>query len=337
MSTTPIRRALISVSDKTGLVDLARALHRAGVEILSTGGTARALDAEDIPVTQVSDHTGFPEIMGGRIKTLHPRIHGGILARRGTDEAVMDEHGIAPVDLVVVNLYPFAEAVADPECSLEHGIENIDIGGPAMVRAAAKNQQHVAVVTDPDDYADVSAEIAGGGTSERTRRRLALKAFRHTAAYDAAIADWLGREENAADSLLPAVFQPRFERMQELVDDGTIQYDAYLVDEDQSVAAAYGAVCTPDPFLFGKADGEFGLPDDDYSLETGDRVVVLTDHEHLADVVEADELVEDRTVVAACRDEDVDVTDRLATAPDRTCDLDAASVALSQLSYIPKC
>jgi len=215
-STTPVRRALLSVSDKTGLEEFARALAAQEVELLSTGGTARALRDAGVAVTEVADHTGAPEIMGGRVKTLHPRIHGGILGRRDVDAEVMEQHDIAPIDLVVVNLYPFRETVARENVSRDEAIEQIDIGGPAMVRAAAKNQQHVAVVTDPDDYAEVSAEIAGGGTSERTRRRLALKAFRHTAAYDAAIAEWLGHEENAADSLLPAVFQPRFERMQEL-------------------------------------------------------------------------------------------------------------------------
>jgi phosphoribosylaminoimidazolecarboxamide formyltransferase/IMP cyclohydrolase len=215
-STTPVRRALLSVSDKTGVADFARALAAHDVELLSTGGTARALRDAGLAVTEVADHTGAPEIMGGRVKTLHPRIHGGILGRRDVDADVMEQHDIAPIDLVVVNLYPFRETVAREDATREEAIEQIDIGGPAMIRAAAKNQQHVAVVTDPADYDAVGAEIAEGGTRERTRRHLALKAFRHTAAYDAAIADWLGREERDADSLLPTVFQPRFERMQEL-------------------------------------------------------------------------------------------------------------------------
>ncbi|MDZ7828859.1 MAG: bifunctional phosphoribosylaminoimidazolecarboxamide formyltransferase/IMP cyclohydrolase [Halofilum sp. (in: g-proteobacteria)] len=213
---TPVRRALLSVSDKTGLADFARALAAQDVELLSTGGTARALRDAGLAVTEVADHTGAPEIMGGRVKTLHPRIHGGILGRRDVDAEVMEQYHIAPIDLVVVNLYPFRETVAREDVTREQAIEQIDIGGPAMVRAAAKNQQHVAVVTDPADYDTVGAEIAKGGTSEHTRRHLALKAFRHTAAYDAAIADWLGCEESDADSLLPTVFQPRFERMQEL-------------------------------------------------------------------------------------------------------------------------
>ena len=193
-SITPIRRALLSVSDKTGLEALARFLHERDVELLSTGGTARQLREAGIPVTEVSDITAFPEIMAGRVKTLHPRIHGGILGRRGTDDAVMAEHGIPPIDLVVVNLYPFEATVARPGCTLAEAIENIDIGGPAMVRAAAKNHAHVAVVVDPADYAALQAEIEErGGTTLATRYRLAVKAFEHTARYDGAIANHLGR------------------------------------------------------------------------------------------------------------------------------------------------
>jgi phosphoribosylaminoimidazolecarboxamide formyltransferase/IMP cyclohydrolase len=144
---TPIRRALISVSDKTGIVEFARALVLRDVQLLSTGGTFRLLRDNEIPVTEVSDHTGFPEMMDGRVKTLHPKIHGGILGRRGQDDAVMAEHNIAPIDLVVVNLYPFAKTVADPECTLENAIENIDIGGPTMVRAAAKTMSMSALLS----------------------------------------------------------------------------------------------------------------------------------------------------------------------------------------------
>ena len=146
-----IQRALISVSDKTGVVEFAKKLHQAGVEILSTGGTASLLADNAIPVIEVSDHTGFPEMMAGRVKTLHPKIHGGILGRRGTDEAVMQEHGIAPIDLVVVNLYPFEQTVAKPDCDLATAIENIDIGGPTLIRAAAKNHAAVIVVVDSGD------------------------------------------------------------------------------------------------------------------------------------------------------------------------------------------
>jgi phosphoribosylaminoimidazolecarboxamide formyltransferase/IMP cyclohydrolase len=191
---TPIRRALLSVSDKTGLVDFARFLASRGVELLSTGGTARLLREAGLAVKDVSEHTGFPEMMDGRVKTLHPKVHGGILGRRGVDDAVMAEHGIAPIDLVVVNLYPFAEATAKPGCSYEDAVENIDIGGPTMVRAAAKNHRDVTIVVNPADYAGVQAEIeAQGGVSAATRLDLAVRAFEHTAAYDGMIANYFGR------------------------------------------------------------------------------------------------------------------------------------------------
>jgi len=189
-----ITRALISVSDKTGVADFARDLHEAGVEILSTGGTARLLKEAGIPVVEVGDYTGFPEMMDGRVKTLHPKIHGGILGRRGTDDEVMEEHGIGRIDLVAVNLYPFQQAVADPDCPLEHAIENIDIGGPTMIRAAAKNHRDVAVVVDPRDYGRIVQEMRenAGKVSEATCFELAVKTFEHTAQYDGAIANWLG-------------------------------------------------------------------------------------------------------------------------------------------------
>lgn len=187
-----ILRALISVSDKNGIVKFAALLHRAGVEILSTGGTAKELAANDIPVVEVAGVTGFPEIMGGRVKTLHPKIHGGILGRRDVDTRVMQEHGINAIDLVVVNLYPFQQTIANKDCTLENAIENIDIGGPAMIRAAAKNNRDVVVVTDPADYSTVIAQLTqNGGCSDDTRFSLAQKAFAHTAQYDSAIANYL--------------------------------------------------------------------------------------------------------------------------------------------------
>lgn len=189
-----ITRALISVSDKTGVVEFARDLAEAGVEILSTGGTARLLRENAVSVMEVSDYTGFPEMMDGRVKTLHPKIHGGILGRRGPDDAVMEEHGIGRIDLVAVNLYPFQQAVADPECSLDNAIENIDIGGPTMIRAAAKNHRDVAVVVDPRDYGTIIQEMRknAGQVSDSTCFRLAVKTFEHTANYDGAIANHLG-------------------------------------------------------------------------------------------------------------------------------------------------
>lgn len=192
----PIRRALLSVSDKSGIETLARALHEQGVEILSTGGTAKLLSNAGIPVKEVSAHTGSPEIMDGRVKTLHPKIHGGILARRGLDDAVMAEHGIDAIDLVVVNLYPFQATIAKPDCGFEEAIENIDIGGPTMLRAAAKNHAFVTVIVNPEDYAPVLESIAQqGGVSDSLRRELAMKCFEHTAAYDGAIANYLGAKQ----------------------------------------------------------------------------------------------------------------------------------------------
>jgi phosphoribosylaminoimidazolecarboxamide formyltransferase/IMP cyclohydrolase len=187
-----IRRALISVSDKSGVVELARALTSAGVELLSTGGTFKLLVDNGISATEVSRHTGFPEIMDGRVKTLHPKIHGGILGRRGIDDTVMVEHGIDPIDLVVLNLYPFEATVAKPGVSLEDAIENIDIGGPAMLRAAAKNWADVAILTEPAQYADLIAAVKStGGTSRQLRFALAVAAFNHVSNYDAAISDFL--------------------------------------------------------------------------------------------------------------------------------------------------
>src|SRR5687768_6789557 len=174
-----IRRALLSVSDKTGVVELARALAARNVELLSTGGTAQALRDAGLAVTDVSKYTGFPEIMDGRVKTLHPRVHGGLLGRRGIDDAVMEKHDIPRIDLLAVNLYPFAATVAKPDCTYADAIENIDIGGPAMVRAASKNHESVTVVVDPSDYARVLGDLDAnaGATSIDTRATLAAKAF----------------------------------------------------------------------------------------------------------------------------------------------------------------
>jgi len=191
---TKVSRALISVSDKTGIGEFARALQQQGIEILSTGGTARLLADAGIPVVEVSDYTGFPEMMAGRVKTLHPKIHGGILARRGIDEAVMAENAIGAIDLVVVNLYPFEQTVARDDCDLSLAIENIDIGGPTMLRAAAKNHAAVTVVVDSADYTVVLEELQqqDNRVSDATRYRLAVKTFEHTARYDGAIANYLG-------------------------------------------------------------------------------------------------------------------------------------------------
>ena len=212
-----VRRALISVSDKSGVVELAQALHEVGVKLLSTGGTAKLFAEHGIPVTEIADYTGFPEIMDGRVKTLHPKIHGGILGRRGTDDAVMQAHDIEPIDLVVINLYPFQETVSKPDCTLEDAIENIDIGGPAMVRAAAKNHESVAVVVDPADYPDLLNEMASnsGSLSDETRFSLAIKAYEHTASYDGTIANYFGRMvQKPDDSQFPRTINFQFRHAQ---------------------------------------------------------------------------------------------------------------------------
>jgi phosphoribosylaminoimidazolecarboxamide formyltransferase/IMP cyclohydrolase len=191
----PIKRALLSVSDKTGIVEFARTLADKGVELLSTGGTAKLLAADGIPVTEVSDYTGHPEIMDGRVKTLHPKVHGGILARRGIDEAVMDENNISAIDMVVVNLYPFANTVSYENCTMENAVENIDIGGPTMVRAAAKNHKDVTIIVNTSDYDRVIAEMNANENSVTypTRFDLAIAAYEHTASYDGMIANYFGK------------------------------------------------------------------------------------------------------------------------------------------------
>ena len=213
---TPVRRALLSVSDKRGIVELARALAARGVALLSTGGTAKLLKESRLEVTEVSAYTGFPEIMDGRVKTLHPRVHGALLGRRGTDDAVMLEHGIEPIDLLVVNLYPFAQTVARPDCSYDEGVENIDIGGPAMLRAAAKNHAHVAVLVDPADYDAVLAALAAGGTDFALRQRLAARAYAHTARYDTMVTDWLARQGGSPATPFPEALELRYVKRLEL-------------------------------------------------------------------------------------------------------------------------
>src|SRR5262245_57888042 len=195
-----IRQALLSVSDKSGLIPFAKGLAARGIRFLSTGGTARALTEAGLEVTDVGTYTGFPEMLDGRVKTLHPKVHAGILARRDlpAHAAALREHAIPTIDLVVVNLYPFRQTVANPDCTLEDAIENIDIGGPSMVRAAAKNWPHVGVVVDPEDYPAVLAELAQQrALSDETRFRLMRKAFAYTASYDGAIANWLTARDAA--------------------------------------------------------------------------------------------------------------------------------------------
>ena len=219
MPAVKIKRALLSVSDKHGLLELAHALARHGVELLSTGGTARALRDAGLAVKDVSEHTGFPEMMDGRVKTLHPMVHGGLLGRAGTDDAVMAEHGIAPIDLLVLNLYPFALVSANPDSSMDEVIENIDIGGPAMLRSAAKNFARVAVATDPSQYAGIVDELDGndGTLSGRTRFALSVAAFNNVAQYDACISDYLSSiTEDGSRSLFPAQQNGSFVKVMDL-------------------------------------------------------------------------------------------------------------------------
>jgi phosphoribosylaminoimidazolecarboxamide formyltransferase/IMP cyclohydrolase len=221
-SHTPVRRALLSVSDKSGIVEFARELAARGVELLSTGGTYKLLRASGLDAVEVSAHTGFPEMMDGRVKTLHPKIHGGLLGRRDVDGDVMQQHGIAAIDLLVVNLYPFEATVAKPDCTRDDAIENIDIGGPAMLRAAAKNHAWVAVLTDPADYAAVLAEIDAGGTTQATRFRLAIKTYALTARYDAAVSAYLsslhdnGTRDAFAPPAFPGILGLQFEKLQDM-------------------------------------------------------------------------------------------------------------------------
>ena len=260
-----VRRALISVSDKTGLVDFARGLRDLGVELLSTGGTYRLLKENGLEVTEVADYTGFPEMMDGRVKTLHPRVHGGILARRGQDEAVMAEHGIQAIDMVVVNLYPFEATVARPDCSLEDAIENIDIGGPTMVRAAAKNHASVNIVVNADDYGTILEEMRAhdGATTQATRFDLAIKAYQHTAAYDGAIANHFGKLVAGGSEQFPRTFNTQFHKVQEMrYGENPHQGAAFYVEADPAEAGIASA-----RQLQGKALSYNNVADTDAALE----------------------------------------------------------------------
>ncbi|MBS3798430.1 MULTISPECIES: bifunctional phosphoribosylaminoimidazolecarboxamide formyltransferase/IMP cyclohydrolase [unclassified Pseudoalteromonas] len=267
----PIRRALLSVSDKTGIVDFARELAAQGVEILSTGGTCKLLADNGIKVTEVSDHTGHPEIMDGRVKTLHPKIHGGILARRGQDEGVMSDHNIDAIDMVVVNLYPFAQTVAKEDCSLEDAIENIDIGGPTMVRAAAKNHKDVTIIVNAADYGRVIDEMKAneGSTSHATRFDLAIAAFEHTAQYDGMIANYFGKmvpdytEEAVADTKFPRTINMQFTKKQDMrYGENSHQDAAFYVENDIEEASVATA-----KQIQGKALSYNNIADTDAALE----------------------------------------------------------------------
>ena len=260
-----IRRALISVSDKNGIVEFARALHRRDVEILSTGGTAGLLSDNGVPVIEVADYTGFPEMMDGRVKTLHPKIHGGILGRRGTDEKVMEAHGIAPIDMIVVNLYPFEQTVANPACDLASAIENIDIGGPTMLRAAAKNHADVTVLVDSSDYQRVLDEMDenNGSVSAATRFDLAVKTFEHTADYDGAIANYLGLRLEGDSKHFPRTINLQFHQVQTMrYGENPHQHAAFFVEKEQPETCISTA-----RQLQGKALSYNNIADTDAALE----------------------------------------------------------------------
>ncbi len=293
-SLIPVRRALISVSDKTGIVDFAQALRDMKVELLSTGGTYQLLSDAGLDVTEVSDYTGFPEMMDGRVKTLHPRVHGGILGRRGQDDAVMGEHGIAPIDMVVVNLYPFEQTIARSDCSLEDAIENIDIGGPTMVRAAAKNHPFVTIVTQSDDYVRVLEEMRAneGATCLETRFDLAVRAYEHTAAYDGAIANYLGTRVKGSSEDFPRTVNLQFEQVQ------TMRYG----ENPHQRAAFYrehkpdGACIATARQIQGKALSYNNVADTDAALECvktfSEATCVIVKHANPCGVASADTLLE---------------------------------------------
>ncbi|ENK3147293.1 bifunctional phosphoribosylaminoimidazolecarboxamide formyltransferase/IMP cyclohydrolase [Vibrio alginolyticus] len=269
----PIRRALISVSDKTGIVEFAQALAERGVDILSTGGTARLLAEQGIAVTEVSDYTGFPEMMDGRVKTLHPKVHGGVLGRRGQDDDVMEKHGINPIDMVVVNLYPFAETVAKEGCTLADAVENIDIGGPTMVRSAAKNHKDVTIVVNAGDYGRVITEMDANDKSLtlETRFDLAIAAFEHTAAYDGMIANYFGtmvpsygeNKEGDEESKFPRTFNQQFEKKQDMrYGENSHQAAAFYVEANPQEASVSTA-----RQIQGKALSYNNIADTDAALE----------------------------------------------------------------------
>jgi phosphoribosylaminoimidazolecarboxamide formyltransferase/IMP cyclohydrolase len=290
----PVRRALLSVSDKNGIEDFARALHELGIELLSTGGTCRLLQQAGLPVTEVSDYTGFPEMMDGRVKTLHPKVHGGILGRRGQDDAVMEAHGIAPIDLVVVNLYPFEATVARDDCSLEDAIENIDIGGPTMVRAAAKNHAYVTIVTRSEDYSRVLEDLRGnaGCTRLETRFDLAVRAFEHTAAYDGAIANYLGQKVEGAAADFPRTINLHFEQAQQMRYGENPHQRAAFYRERGAPAACVASARQ----LQGKALSFNNVADTDAALECvktfADPTCVIVKHANPCGVASASRLLE---------------------------------------------
>ena len=288
-----VRRALISVSDKSGIVEFCQALARLGVDMLSTGGTFRLLQSHDVQVTDVSAYTGFPEIMDGRVKTLHPKIHGGLLGRRGRDDEIMEQLDIAPIDLVIVNLYPFEDTVKRPDCTLAEAIENIDIGGPAMLRAAAKNYEFTGVVIDHKDYAGVLNELQENENrlSVPTCFRLAQKAFSHTANYDANVANYLGALDHQGGSRnYPDTYSMQFSLAEELrYGENPHQSAAFYTEPDPP-----GGTLACARQLQGKALSYNNLADADAALECvsgfGEPACVIVKHANPCGVAESSSL-----------------------------------------------
>lgn len=289
-----IKRALISVSDKNGIVDFAKQLQDFGVELLSTGGTYKLLQENGLTVTEVSEYTGFPEMMDGRVKTLHPKVHGGILARRGQDDSVMAEHGINAIDMVVVNLYPFEQTVAKEGCTLEDAIENIDIGGPTMVRAAAKNNAFVNIVVNSSDYAAIIEEMNtnNGATTQATRFDLAIKAYEHTAAYDGAIANYFGQKVAGAAEPFPRTFNSQFQHKQSLrYGENSHQQSAFYVEKN----APEGSIASAQQ-VQGKELSYNNIADTDAALETvkqfAEPACVIVKHANPCGVAVSDNLLD---------------------------------------------
>jgi len=296
----PVRRALLSVSDKAGILEFAQALSRRGVELLSTGGTARLLAEAGLAVTEVSDYTGFPEMMDGRVKTLHPKVHGGILGRRGQDDAIMAQHDISPIDMVVVNLYPFAQTVAREGCSLEDAVENIDIGGPTMVRSAAKNHKDVAIVVSSGDYEAIIAEMDAheNGLTLETRFDLAIKAFEHTASYDSMIANYFGSlvpayhgERNQPAGRFPRTLNLNFIKKQDMrYGENSHQDAAFYIEEN----IAEASVATAQQ-VQGKALSYNNIADTDAALECvkefSEPACVIVKHANPCGVATGDNLL----------------------------------------------
>ncbi|WP_410471826.1 bifunctional phosphoribosylaminoimidazolecarboxamide formyltransferase/IMP cyclohydrolase [Faucicola mancuniensis] len=262
--------ALLSVSDKSGIVDFAKGLLVHNFRLLSTGGTYKLLKENGLDVTEVAEYTGFAEMMDGRVKTLHPKVHGGILGRRGTDDAIMAEHGIDRIDMVVVNLYPFAQTIAKPNVTKEDAIENIDIGGPTMVRAAAKNHDHVSIVTNPNDYSMILGELtADGAISAQTRFDLAVKAFEHTAHYDGMIANFLGNRLQGFDNAeqFPRTFNVQMDKAQDLRYGENPHQNASFYVEKSPVNGVKEASISTAKQLQGKELSYNNIADTDAALE----------------------------------------------------------------------